>query len=125
MKTKPTIHVSRLLLALGAAAAIQTTSAFTYNDSDLILVFRKEGFNDVEFNLGTVSNYLGKANGTRMTISNFDINLVRSNYNNSLANVKLLLISATSATDPSRRIWSTSSQLAPSTPPTDLSSSRW
>ena len=114
-----------LFLSLCAAGVVHTASAFTYFDSDLLLVFRKDGFNDVEFNLGSVSNYLGKAVGTKLTVSNWDTNLVRATYNNSLASVKFLLVAATSATDSSRRIWSTSAQLNPATPPTDLSGSRW
>src|SRR6185295_4427483 len=118
-------QMAGLFLGLCAAALVHTASAFTYSDGDLMLVFRKDGFNDVEFNLGSVNSYLGKADGTRLTVSNWDANLVRANYNNSLAGVKFLLIGATSATDPARRIWSTSAQLSPTTPPTDLSGSRW
>src|SRR5437870_640768 len=100
--------LNNLLLTLLAAGAAHDAGAFNYNDGDLLLVFRKDGFHDVEFNLGTVSNYLGKANGTVVTVSNWDLGLVRSNYNNSMANVKFLLLTATSSTDASRRIWSTS-----------------
>ena len=114
-----------LLFSAVTAASIQLAGAFNYNDGDLLLVFRKDGFNDVEFNLGSVSNYLGLANGARRTVSNWDASLVRSNFNNSLASVRFLLLSATSVTDPLRRIWGTSANLAPHTPPTDLSGSRW
>src|ERR1041385_7261884 len=125
MKTKLPSRISSYVLGLCAAGAVQSAGAFTYSDSDLLLVFRRDGFNDVEFNLGSVSNYLGRMSGTTMTVGGWDLNLVKANYNNSLASVKFLLGGSTSATDASRRIWSSSAQLAPSTPPTDLSGSRW
>ena len=113
MKTITIIRLSTLLLMFWGAAVMPSASAFTYADGDLLLVFRKDGFNDVEFNIGSVSNYLGRANGTKLTVSNWDLNLVRANFNNSLASVKFLLVAATSSTDTSRRIWSTSAQLSP------------
>jgi len=115
----------KFLLAIFAVSTTYTASAFNYAEADLLLVFRKEAFNDVEFNLGSVSNYLGKAAGTKLTVSNWDLGLVRSNFNNSLASVKFLLLAATSATDPLRRVWSTSAILDPSPPPTDLPGSQW
>ena len=91
------------LLLLGAAAVAlwtQTAGAFTYTDKDLLLIFREDGFNDVEFNLGQVSNYLGLANGTVITVTNFDLNLVTSNFASSdLSNVKFILLAAASLTD--------------------------
>ena len=113
-----------LLATLAASLISTTTNAFNYSDSDLLLVFRKDPFRDAEFNLGSVSNYLGKAAGTKLTVSNWDLSGVRANFNNSLASVKFLLVAATAATDPLRRDWCTSAVLNPSTPPTDLSGSR-
>ena len=96
-----------LTATLLALAAAQTASAFTYTDADLLLVFRKDGFNDVEFNLGSVSNYLGRANGTMLPVSNWDANQVRANFNNSLAGVKFVLVAATAPSAPvaQRRAW--------------------
>ena len=115
----------KLLLVLLAASAANSTSAFNYADSDLVLVFRRDGFNDAEFDLGSVTNYLGKANGTKLTVSNWDLAAVRANFNNSLASVKFLLFAATSFTDPLRRAWITSAVLDPNPLPTDLSGSGW
>jgi hypothetical protein len=54
-----------LLLSLWFATGVHTACAFTYTNTDLLLIFRQDGFNDVEFNLGTVSNFLGQADGRR------------------------------------------------------------
>ena len=109
MKFKPTTQLLSLGLAALAFAASFTPSAraFTYTDGDLLLVFRKSTFNDVEFNLGTVSNYLGKANGTVLTVTNFRLSAVTANFNNNLNGVTISLVAATTPTDVLRRAWVT------------------
>ena len=54
--------MKKILLITLAAVTLLTTPlarAWTYNDGDLLLVFRK-GSQNVEFNLGSVTNFLGK-----------------------------------------------------------------
>ena len=111
-----------VLLTFGATSL---ASAFTYADGDLLLVFRKDGFKDVEFNIGTVSNFLGRADGTKLTVSNWDLNLVNTNYNNNLNGVKFVLVAATDTTNALRRVWATSANLYPLTPVVDLAGSKW
>jgi len=115
------------LLKFGALALatgwVQTLGAFTYSETDLLLVFRKDNFNDVEFNLGSVSNYLGKTDGTVITVSNWDLAQVRANYNNSLANVKFLLTAVTASSNAVPRVWLTDANSAGT--PTDISGSKF
>src|SRR5437762_6409528 len=90
------------------ASSTGLLQAFVYSDSNLLLVFRRDSsgatsFNDVEFNLGSITNFLSVANGTTITVSNWDLNLVKAQYNNSLSSVKFILLSSTAATDPLRR----------------------
>jgi hypothetical protein len=114
-----------VLLPIITSITTSVASAFTYSDSDVLLVFRKDGFNDVEFNIGSVSNFLGKANGTVVPVNNWNLNTVNTNFNNNLSAVKFLLASATEATNALRRVWATSANLYPNSPVTDLSGSRW
>lgn len=109
MKLKPTTQLFSLGLAALCVAAGFTPNAraFTYTDGDLLLVFRKSTFNDVEFNLGTVSNYLNKANGTVLTVTNFRLSAVTANFNNNLNGVTISLVAATTPTDTLRRAWVT------------------
>ena len=65
--------IAGVLLIAGLARSV---TAFTYSDTDLLLVFRKTGNADVLFNLGSISNYLGQANGTTSAITNWDFNRV-------------------------------------------------
>ncbi len=90
--------MKKLLLGSGAAALVlsaRLAGAFTYSDNDLLLIFRENSFNDVEFNLGSVTNYLGLPAGTTLTVTGFDSGLVRSNFASpNFANVKFLLVAA-------------------------------
>ena len=56
------------LLAL-ALAAVPTARAWTYNDGDVLLTFREAGYNDVEFDIGNVSQFTNLAVGTTITVS--------------------------------------------------------
>src|ERR1051326_6681557 len=98
-------------------------SAFTYSDSDLLLVFRKSGYNDVLFNLGSVSNYLGQPIGTPATITNYDFSRVQANFGPDLTGVKYVLAAVTSSDDPVSRTWLSDS--APSGLPNDETHSLW
>jgi len=117
----------RTFIQLGALALatgwVQTLSAFNYTNSNLLLVFRKDNFNDVEFNLGNVSNYLGKADGTVITVTNWSLPLVKATYNNSLLNVKFLLAAVTTSDDTLKRAWLTDAN--PTGAPADITQSRW
>ena len=114
-----------LLLALTAAGSTPLASAFTYAEADLLLVFRKDGFNDVEFNLGTVSNYLGRPLGQPIAVTNWNWALVKSNFNNNLSGVKYVVGAATALNEAPARVWCSDSALLATTPPTDLPGSRW
>jgi hypothetical protein len=115
--------LKKTALTLLLAGAAYPAGAFTYADGDLLLVFRKDGFSDVEYNLGPVANFLGKPDGTAVPVPGWDLSLVEANFNNNLANVNFLLVAATAVDDPQPRIWASSAQLTAS--PTDLSRSRW
>src|SRR5947207_14353847 len=96
------------LAVLLVAASTQIAGAFTYSNTDLLLIFRSDsGFSDVEFNIGSISNYLGKASGTTITVTNWNFNQVVSNFHDSISGVKFLLIATTASTDSPRRSWLT------------------
>jgi hypothetical protein len=71
-----------------------TASALVYTNSDLLLIFHQDGYNDVEFDLGSVSNYLNLSAGTKVAVTGWSTNLVMTNYPSySVAN--FVLMSAT------------------------------
>ena len=99
------------LVAVLTACTAQLASAINYNPADLMLVFRQDGQKDVEFDLGSVSNYLGKAVGTKMPIT-YNQTTVLNNFGGSLTGVKFALVATTTKSDNSIRAWVTSSRLS-------------
>ena len=110
-----------LLVAALAAGVVPVASALNYSSTDLLLVFRQDGVKDVEFDIGSVSNYLSLAAGTRLPVA-YDTNLVRSSFG-SLAGVKFGVVGATSQLDPTPRVWLTVSSLYSA--PADVSFSKF
>ena len=117
--TKRYLLLAACLAGLGSDCA----RAVTYADTDLLLVFRRDGFNDVLFNLGSVSNYLDKAQGTRIPVTNWDASLVAANFAQQWDKINLTLQAATTATDASRRVWVTDA--VGDNAPQDISGSLW
>ncbi|MFM2294743.1 MAG: hypothetical protein RLZZ350_1156, partial [Verrucomicrobiota bacterium] len=98
-------------------AKLSFTSATAYLPGDLQLIFRKTGFNDVEFNLGSVSNYLNLAVNSTVSVP-VNTNIVYTNFANSLTSVKFAVAAANSA-----KLWLSDANL--STIPSDVTLSKF
>ncbi len=87
--------MKKLIFAIVAALTgfCSPAWALTYNDQDLLLVFRGVQ-NDVLFDLGSVNTYLHQTAGTVLPVSGFDINLVKTKNGGSLAGVQVILMAA-------------------------------
>lgn len=96
-KRSPILAASVLALA-GLIGSPEKSSAFTYADTQLLLVFKSEGYDDVIFNIGSVSNYLGRAAGTVLNVTNFSLPAVVNNFGADLTGVKFALMATTSPT---------------------------
>ena len=59
------------ILAVAALLSAPPAWAWIYNDGDVLLVFRKSG-QDIEYDLGSVTNFLGKANGYTNNVTGWD-----------------------------------------------------
>ncbi|MFZ0828189.1 MAG: hypothetical protein WAO02_12270 [Verrucomicrobiia bacterium] len=114
-----------ITLTLAALALLATfqARAWTYSDGDLLLVFRKSGFNNIEFDLGSVSNYLGKANGYTTPVTGWDLSLVTSQFGANLTGVKVVLLATTSRTNASPTAWLSSAE--PNTTAYNVSAAAW
>ncbi|HTB84929.1 MAG TPA: hypothetical protein VK742_14835 [Candidatus Sulfotelmatobacter sp.] len=100
---KKLFQLSALALGLLPAA---TTQAWTYKDGDVLLVFRESAlptypspFKDVEFDIGSVTNFLGKTNGYTTTVSGFSLSPVTAVYGSDLTGVSVILVATTSPTN--------------------------
>jgi len=116
--------LSKILSIVFTVGVAQVGSALNYTNTDLLLVFRGgTGANDVECDLGSVSNYLSLAAGTIVQVTNFDISTVQANFNSQLAGVNFALFATTSVTDSWLRVWTTDSGLI--TAPSQMAISPW
>lgn len=106
-------RLTQILLTAFAVGTVQIASAMNYSSGHLLLVFRESGFNNVAIDLGSVSNYLGLATGTRVPIT-LPAN-INTNFNGSFNGVDFLLVAGTGLGDPLYRVWETDAILS-STP---------
>jgi hypothetical protein len=97
--------------------------AFTYSDEDLLLVFRQDGYNDVEYNLGNIGWLLALPAGGSATITNWDSSLLAANYGPTLTDgVLVALISSAGLQSTNTVSWTTS---ATTNATYDLAPSGW
>jgi hypothetical protein len=104
-----------LTIALLALEAAPLARAWSYNDGDLLLIFRESGHNDVEFDLGNINNLnlLGKANGYTTTITGWNTSLVTSQFGSDLTGVSIILAGATSQAAATPTAWISSADPNP------------
>lgn len=111
------------VIALLALLAAPLARAWSYSDGDLLLVFRESGFNDVEYDLGSVSNLLGHANGYTTTITGWNPSLVTIQFGADLTGVSVILLAVTSPTNATPTAWLSGSE--PNTTAYNVSSTTW
>jgi hypothetical protein len=87
-----------ITIALLALLATPLARAWSYSDEDLLLVFRASGYNDIEYDLGSVTNLLGRTNGYTTTITGWDSSLVTTEFGPDLTGVDVILLATTSST---------------------------
>ena len=113
----PTALAGLVLLATPSARA------WPYQDGDALLIFRESGFNDVEFDLGNVSQFLNQPNGFTTPVTGWDISLVTGTFGSDLTGVSVILAATTSRTDANRTSWLTSGD--PTAVVLDFTPSSW
>jgi hypothetical protein len=115
-----------LLLSLGVLALLASplARAWTYHDEDVLLVFRKPGYDNVLFNLGNISQFLNKPSGYSAPVSNFDLNLVTSTFGSDLSDdVRVVMLAVSSSFSANKRAWLSSAE--PNTQAYDRTLSQW
>ena len=112
-----------LLAAALAALPFAPTQAFTYRDGDLLLVFRQDGYNDVVFNLGSVTNFTGLASGTVKPLTNWSAALALENFDGTLDGSKFVVVAASAPQGTASKSWLTDADDAGA--PTHVTYSKW
>ena len=120
MKSAVSIRTFAASMTIGIASSV---SAFTYTPGDVILILRKNGANDVEFNLGSLDRFRQATNGATVTVSNWDPNLVTANYLFSDDGVEFALVAATTVNATNRGVWLSNAE--PNSTPLDRTPSQW
>lgn len=104
------------ILAALALLAAPAARAWNYNTGDVLLVFRN-GSQDVEFDLGSVTNFLGHPNGYTTTVTGWDPALVTSTFG-SFSGLSVAVLATSGGTnwlssaDPNFTAYNISSQTA-------------
>jgi hypothetical protein len=96
-------------LIAAALLATPAARAWTYQDGDALLIFREGGYNDVEFDIGPVTQFLNHANGFSAPITNWDLSVVQGVFGNDLTGVSVIVAATTPATNTTRTAWLSSS----------------
>jgi hypothetical protein len=113
----------QLTLAALAVIAAPMAHAWSYKDGDVLLIFRASGFNDVEFNLGDVGQFLNHSNGYTATVEGWDLSLVTNTFGADLSGVSVVLAATTSWTNSGRIAWLSS--VRPNTTAYNVTPSSW
>jgi hypothetical protein len=77
----------------------------TYQDGDVLLIFRESGYNDVEFDIGSVSNFLNQPTGHTVPVTVLSNSLLTTVFGPDLTGVSVILAATTSLTNASRAAW--------------------
>lgn len=75
MNLKKLALLTALVLATAAPAG-----ALTFNYGDVLLIFRAKGYNNVEFDLGNISQFLNRPNGYQATVANWSADIVNGQF---------------------------------------------
>ena len=90
-----------LVLALAAPPA----RAWVYQDGDVLLIFRENGFDDVEFDIGNISQFLNQPNGSSSTVGGWDVTPVLDVFGPDLTGVSVIVLATTSKTNSTLSSW--------------------
>lgn len=110
-------RILRLFLAGATLLAAPLVQAWTYQDGDVLLIFRQTGSDDVEFDIGNISQFLNQPTGASNIVSGWDPSLVTNTFG-TFNGVDVILAATSSSSS-----WISSSSNVTSV--SDLSPSTW
>ena len=95
---KRIFHPVLAVLAWLAVLLTPSARAWTYQDGDVLLIFRGSSpADDVEFQIGNISQFLNHPNGYTATVSGWDLSLVTNTFGH-VANASVIVAAAISST---------------------------
>jgi hypothetical protein len=114
-----------LIVAALALMSAPAAKAWSYQDGDVLLIFRESGFNDIEFDLGNISQFLNHPNGYTAAVTGWDASLVANTFGPDLTGVSIALLATTarSSTITNETAWL--SAVEPNTTTYNVNPSAW
>ena len=97
-RMKKIFYLVFVVAALWFAASAR---AWSYLDTHALLIFREAGYNDVEFDLGNISQFLNKPNGYTAAVTNWSLAPVTGVFGTDLTGVNVALLATTVKITPS------------------------
>jgi hypothetical protein len=115
-----------LSLTLAGLALLGTPLArggTTYQDGDVLLIFRQTGLNDVEYDIGNISQFTNHPNGYAAAVTGWDPTVATGVFGSDLTGVSVIIASTTSLTNANRTSWLSSGD--PTATISDVPATTW
>jgi hypothetical protein len=119
----PMKRIFQLTLAGLVLSVALLAGAGTYQDGDVLLIFREAGFNDVEFDLGDISQFLNHANGYTTPVTGWSLAKVATVFGSDLTGVSVIVAATQARTNLNRLAWVSS--VNPGVTVNDVTASAW
>ena len=117
-------NILRLALAsLVLASTPLARGGTTYHDGDVLLIFRETGLNDVEYDLGNISQFTNHPNGYAVAVTGWNPSVATGVFGTDLTGVSVIVAASTSLTNASRTAWLSSGD--PTAVITDVTPTAW
>jgi len=116
-------RILQLSLAGLALSVALLAGAGTYQDGDVLLIFREAGFNDVEFDLGDIGQFLNHADGYTTPVTGWSLAAVTGVFGSNLTGVSVIVAATQARTNLNRLAWVSS--VNPGATVNDVTASAW
>ena len=108
---------------LALLAAPPARGGATYQDGDVLLIFRQTGLNDVEYDIGNISQFTNLPTGTAKAVTGWDPAAATGVFGSDLTGVSLIVAASTGLTNAQQTAWLSSGD--PAAVISDVTPSTW
>jgi hypothetical protein len=114
------------LTLVGLALSVAPLArAGTYQDGDVLLIFREFGFNDVEFDIGNISQFLNQPIGSTVPVTGWTLATATGVFGSDLTGVSFIVAATQAVTNSDRLAWLSSANPGAGATISDVTPSAW
>ncbi len=95
----------KVSLAILAVLSVASAKAWNYTNGDVLLIFRLSGFNDVEYDIGNISQFTALPSGSTISVSGWNRGVVTGVFGSDLTGVSVIVASTTADSSGSPSSW--------------------